>query len=69
MNGVQVLLHTQMDANIPPHFGKFPLHLAVKRNLLPLVRLMAEHGGVDIDASWPGTRWLADRTTHSMLDF
>merc|ERR1711962_942310 len=47
---LEMLLQFNADANIPSHFGKFPLHLAVERNLVALVRLMTEHGGVDMEA-------------------
>merc|ERR1712107_834103 len=37
------------DPNLPSHLGKFPLHLAVEQNLLPLVKLMVDQG-VDVEA-------------------
>ena len=39
----------QADPNIPNHFGKFPLHIAVENNLLPLVKVLVDHG-LDVDA-------------------
>lgn len=44
-----IILEAGADPNIPSYLGKFPLHLAVERNLLAVVRQMAEHG-VDLEA-------------------
>jgi NF-kappa-B inhibitor alpha len=46
---LEQLLLAGADPNLPSHLGKFPLHVAVERNLLPLVKLMADHG-VDMEA-------------------
>ena len=42
-------LQAGADPNLPSHLGKFPLHLAVEQNLLPLVKLMVDQG-VDVEA-------------------
>ena len=39
----------QADPNFPNNFGKFPLHLAVERNMVEVVRVLLE-AGVDVDA-------------------
>ena len=39
----------QADPNIPNHFGKFPLHIAVENNLLSIVKVLVDHG-LDVDA-------------------
>ena len=48
-NILAMILEAGADPNIPSYLGKFPLHLAVERNLLAVVRQMAEHG-VDLEA-------------------
>merc|ERR1712029_1183036 len=43
------LFGSNADPNFPNNFGKFPLHLAVERNLAEAVRVLLK-AGVDVDA-------------------